>query len=103
VNPETGTASVLLIADDPAVSEPYADALRAGRYDVAQATSFVDAPEGAIPDLVILVGQAGLAYPRSGASVLRVAAGTSPEALITEVHRRIGLRATLQAIIARAA
>lgn len=102
MNPD-GTASVVLIADDPAIGEPYARELEAGCYRVQQASSFVDVLGRHTPDLVVLVGLAVMSYPRQAVRVLRASAGMSPHALVIEVHRRVALQAALQATIARAA
>jgi hypothetical protein len=102
MNPD-GTASVFVIADDPAVGEPYARELEAGGYHVLRASSFADVLGSHMPDMVVLAGLAVLAYPSQAVRVLRVSTGMSPHALVREVHRRVALGATLQATIARAA
>jgi DNA-binding response OmpR family regulator len=105
MNPLNGIARVLLIADDRATGERYRNALATGGYEVFQAESFVSAlgTPGLDPDVVVLCGLAVFSYPAQTAQVIRVSAEMTPAALVTEVHRRIALRATLHATIAQAA
>jgi|ERR1700737_832944 CheY-like chemotaxis protein len=104
VNPLNGAASVLLIADDPIAGGAYAHELEAGGYDVRQATSFVDAlatmPE---VDIIVLCDLAVFAYPAQAAQVIRVPTTMTAQALVIEIHRRVALRATLNATVALAA
>jgi hypothetical protein len=97
---ETGTAHVLLIADDPQLGSAYALALEAHGYIVRQARSFVDTLASPMPDpdLVVLCNLAVLAHPGQAAQILRVTDGVTPGALVREVHRRVALRATLGAL-----
>ncbi len=101
----TGTARVLLIADDPLVSEQYARELEAGAYVVRQASSFVDTFQSPMPnpDVIVLCNLAVLAYPGQQVQVIRVTEGTTPASLVSEVHRRVALRATLGALATLAA
>ena|ERR1700737_4624069 len=105
MNPLNGVARVLLIADDRETGERYRDALASGGYAVMQAETFVEVlgmpmPD---PDVIVLCDLAVFAYPAQNAQVLRVPAEMTPAALVTEVHRRVALRATLYATIAQAA
>lgn len=102
---QAGTARVLLIADDPLVSEQYARELEAGAYVVRQAASFVDTLVSpmANPDVIVLCNLAVLAHPGQQTQVIRIADGTTPAALVREVHRRVALRATLGALATQAA
>ncbi|HEY0493003.1 MAG TPA: hypothetical protein VGD57_06010 [Candidatus Dormibacteraeota bacterium] len=102
---ETKIASVLLIADEALIRQHYAAELASSGYAVQQASSFVDTllhpmPD---PDVIVLCNLAVLAHPGQSALVIRITDGTSPAALVREVHRRIALRATLGALAARAA
>ncbi len=105
VQNEAGVARVLLIADDPLVRQHYASELESSGYAVWQATSFVDTllRPMADPDVIVLCNLAVLAHPGQSAHVIRITGGTTPAALVREVHRRIALRATLSALAARAA
>jgi hypothetical protein len=105
MNSQGGVARIVLIADDPDGALPYRNALADGGYEVLQAAHFVDALESpmADPDVIVLCDLAMFAYPSQNAQVLSVPAGMTPAALIVEVHRRVALRAALQATIARAA
>jgi hypothetical protein len=105
MNPLSGVARVVLIADDREAGERYRDALASGGYAVVQADSFVEVlgmplPE---PDVIVLCELAVFAYPAQNAQVLRVPSGMTPAELVVEVHRRVALRATLHATIALAA
>ena len=105
MNPPSGVARILLIADDPDGGLLYRDALSAGGYQVAQAQSFIEAFDSSMtdPDVVILCDFAMFAYPSQNTQVLRIPAAMTPAALVVEVHRRLALRATLHATIAQAA
>src|SRR2546423_6742488 len=104
MNPPNGVARILLIADDPDGGRLYGDALAAGGYDVLQAGSFVDALDGSMsdPDVIVLCELAVFAYPAQKAQVLRGPAAVTPAELIVEGHRRVALRAALQATIPQA-
>ena len=99
MNPASSTARVLLIADDPSAGDPYRGALEVGGYDVQQAASFVDVLDSAMPDpdVVVLYDLAMFAYPGQAALVVRIPHHMTPDELVTEVHRRVALRATLHA------
>jgi hypothetical protein len=105
MNPPNGVARILLLADDPDRGLLYRDALAAGGYEVLQAESFVEALDGSMPDpdVIVLCELAVFAYPAQKAQVLRVPVEMTPAELIVEVHRRVALRATLEATIAQAA
>jgi hypothetical protein len=105
MNPLKSGARVLVLADDRDNGERYRNALAAGGYDVMQAESFVEVLGSAMldPDVIVLCELAIFAYPAQQAQVLRVPAEMIPAALVVEVHRRIALRAALQATIAQAA
>jgi DNA-binding NtrC family response regulator len=105
MNPLSGVASVLVIADDRDSGERYRTALMAGGYQVLQAESFVESLESPMPDpdVIVLCDLAMFAYPAQNAQVLRAPAEMTPAALILEVHRRVALRAALYATIAQAA
>ena len=105
VHIEAGVARVLLIADDPLVRQQYAHELESGGYTVRQATSYADTllRPMADPDVIVLCNLAVLAHPGQSAQVVRITDGTSPVALVREVHRRIALRATLGALVSKAA
>ena len=106
MNPPSGVARILLIADDPDSGLLYRNALSAGGYEVLQAGSFLevlDNPMMTDPDVIVLCDLAMFAYPAQNAQVLRVPAEMTPAELIVEVHRRVALRATLEATIAQAA
>jgi hypothetical protein len=102
---ETGTARVLLIADDPQLREDYARELTAGAYIVRQASCFTETLRSPMPepDVIVLCNLAVMAHPGQSAQVIRAGEGVSPAALVREVHRRVALRATLGALTARAA
>ena len=105
VQNETGVARVLLIADDPLVRNEYRRELESSGYIVRHAPSFVDTLQSpmADPDVIVLCNLAVLAHPGQSTQVVRISEGTSPAAVVREVHRRIALRATLGALSARAA
>ena len=105
MNSPNGVARILLIADDPDDGLPYRDALAAGRYQVIQAESFIAAFDSSMidPDVIVLCGLAMFAYPAQNAQVLRIPAAMTPAELVVEVHRRVALRAALEATIAQAA
>jgi len=105
MNPPNGVARILLIADDPDGGLPYRDALAAGGYQVIQAESFIEAFDSSMidPDVIVLCGLAMFAYPAQNAQVLRIPAAMTPAELVVEVHRRVALRAALEATIAQAA
>jgi hypothetical protein len=105
MNPLSGVARILVIADDRDSGERYSEALAAGGYQVLQAESFVESLDSPMPDpdVIVLCDLAMFAYPAQNAQVLRVPAEMTPAALIVEVHRRVALRAALYATIAQAA
>ena len=105
MNPPSGVARILLIADDPDGGLLYCNALSAGGYDVLQAGSFLEVLDSPMtdPDVIVLCDLAMFAYPAQNAQVLRVPAEMTPAELIVAVHRRIALRAALEATIAQAA
>ena len=105
MNSPNGVARILLIADDPDGGLPYRDALAAGGYQVMQAESFIEAFDSSMidPDVIVLCGLAMFAYPAQNAQVLRIPAAMTPAELVVEVHRRVALRAALEATIAQAA
>ena len=105
MNAQSGVARIVLIADDPDGALPYRNALADGGYEVLQAANFVEALESpmADPDVIVLCALAMFAYPAQNAQVLRVPTEMTPAELIVEVHRRVALRAALQATIAQAA
>ena len=105
MNSPNGVARILLIADDPDGGLPYRDALAAGGYQVMQAESFIEALDSSMidPDVIVLCGLAMFAYPAQNAQVLRIPAAMTPAELVVEVHRRVALRAALEATIAQAA
>ena len=100
-----GTASVLLMADDSTDAALFRQELEAGGYQVTEPTSFLETQNGTPGehDIIVLCGLAVLAYPGQGGCVVRAREGMSPAALVSEVHRRVALRATLAATIAIAA
>ena len=104
MNSLNGVARVLLIADDRETGAQYADALATGGYTVTQADSFVETLGTSVPDpdVIVLCELAVFAYPAQQAQVLRVSAEMAPDALVAEVHRRLALRATLNATMAQA-
>lgn len=105
MNPLSGVARVLLIAEDPDKRERYRYALAAGGYEVTQAESFVEVLHSPTKDhdLIALCDLAIFAYPAQNAQVLRVPTEMIPAKLVVEIHRRAALRATLHATIAQAA
>jgi len=105
MNSPNGVARILLIADDPDGGLLYRDALAAGGYQVIQAESFIEAFDSSMidPDVIVLCGLAMFAYPAQNAQVLRIPAAMTPAELVVEVHRRVALRAALEATIAQAA
>ena len=105
MNFPNGVARILLIADDPDGGLPYRDALADGGYQVIQAESFIEAFDSSMidPDVIVLCGLAMFAYPAQNAQVLRIPAAMTPAELVVEVHRRVALRAALEATIAQAA
>ncbi len=105
MNSPNGVARILLIADDPDGGLPDRDALAAGGYEVIQAESFIEAFDSSMidPDVIVLCGLAMFAYPAQNAQVLRIPAAMTPAELVVEVHRRVALRAALEATIAKAA
>ena len=105
MNPLSGVARVLVIADDRDSGERYREVLAAGGYQVLQAESFVESLDSPMPDpdVIVLCDLAIFAYPAQNAQVLRAPAEMTPAALIAEVHRRVALRAALYATIAQAA
>ena len=101
MNQVSGAASVLFIADDPDAAEPYAQALKAGGCDVYQAASYIAAlPTMPDVDIIVLLELAMFAYPGQNAQVLRVPSDMRPEEVVSEVRRRVGLRATRRATVA---
>jgi DNA-binding response OmpR family regulator len=102
---DTGTARVLLIADDPQIREQYARELEAGAYIVRRASCFSETLLSPMsdPDVIVLCDLAVMAHPGQSAQVIRAGEGVSPAALVREVHRRVALRATLDALTACAA
>ena len=102
---ETGTARVVLIADDLLLRQRYARELEADGYVVRQAASFMDTLLSPMqdPDVIVLCNLAVMAHPGQSAQVMRISEGTAPAALVREVHRRVALRATLGALAAQAA
>src|ERR1700737_4711590 len=105
MNPLSGAARVLVIADDRDSGERYREVLAVGGYQVLQAESFVESLDSPMPDpdVIVLCDLAIFAYPAQNAQVLRAPAEMTPAALIAEVHRRVALRAALYATIAQAA
>ena len=105
MNSPNGVARILLIAEDPDGGLPYRDALADGGYQVIQAESFIESFDSAMidPDVIVLWGLAMFAYPAQNAQVLRIPAAMTPAELVVEVHRRVALRAALEATIAQAA
>src|SRR2546425_3998282 len=105
MNPLNGVARILLIADDRESGERYREALAAGGYEVLQAESFIEALDTPMPDpdVIGLYELAMFAYPAQQAQVLRGPRQIAPAALVVEVHRRVALRAALEATIAQAA
>jgi hypothetical protein len=105
MNSLSGPARILLIADDPECGKRYNDALIAGGYEVLQAESFIEALDSPMlaPDVIVLCELAMFAYPAQQARVFRIPAEMTPAALVVEVHRRVALRAALDATITQAA
>jgi len=105
MHPIDGVARILLIADDPDGGRLFCDALTAGGYEVLQAETFVDTFDSSMtdPDVIVLCDLALFAYPAQNAQVLRIPEEMTPAALVIEVHRRVALRAALEATIAQAA
>jgi DNA-binding response OmpR family regulator len=105
MNPLNGAARVLLIADDRETGAQYGEALATSGYAVTQADSFVQTlgTPGPDPDVIILCDLAVFAYPAQTAQVVRVPAEMTPVGLVTEVHRRVALRAALRATMSLAA
>jgi hypothetical protein len=99
MNPLSGIARVLLIADNRESGERYRSALANGGYEVFQAETFIGAlgTPGLDPDVIVLCELAVFSYPAQTAQVLRAPAEMTPAALVAEVHRRVALRATLYA------
>ncbi|HEX3629454.1 MAG TPA: hypothetical protein VHW91_03210 [Candidatus Dormibacteraeota bacterium] len=91
------TAQVLLISDDANTGRHYRGALEAAGYGVTQTESFANTLGMRIanPDIIVLCDLAVLAYPGQVAPVLRIPERMSPDELVGEVHRKIGLRAAL--------
>ena len=99
------TAQVLLISDDENAGRHYRGALEAAGYDVTQAQSFVSVlgTSRSNPDIIVLCQLAVLAYPGQVAPVLRIPERMTPDELVAQVHRKIGLRAALMSSVAQAA
>lgn len=100
MNADSAAACVLVIGDDPAVTAAVGAELRAGGYDVRLATALLETIASASPDpdLIVLCGLAVIAHPgQSAVPILRVPDGLEPAAVVEQVHRRITLRAVLQA------
>ena len=92
-----GLARILLIADDPTLSQNYRGALEVAGYDVTQAESFVDVLGTAMPDpdVIVLCELAVFAYPGQAGLVIRATDRMMPDDLVAEVQRRLALQATL--------
>ncbi len=92
-----GVARILLIADDPKLGQNYRGALEVAGYEVTQAESFVDVLGTTMPDpdVIVLCELAVFAYPGQAALVIRVSDRMTPDDLVTKVHRRLALQATL--------
>ena len=92
-------ARVLLISDDASAGKHYRGALEAVGYEVVQTASFVDSLElpKLDPDLIVLQDLAVLAYPGQTAPVVRIRQKMTPDELVAEVHRRIGLGSLVMA------
>src|SRR3981081_1653127 len=105
MNSLSGVARILVIADDRDSGERYSEALAAGGDQGLQAENFVESLDSPMPDpdVIVLCDLAMFAYPAQNAQVLRVPAEMTPAELIVAVHRRIALRAALEATIAQAA
>jgi DNA-binding NtrC family response regulator len=93
------TAQVLLISDDESAGRHYRGALEAAGYNVTQTENFVDTLGSSVadPDVIVLCQLAALAYPGQLAPVIRIPEKMTPDDLVTEVHRKISMRATLLA------
>ena len=91
------SAQVLLISDDDNAGRHYRGALEAAGYDVTQTASFVEVLGTPVsnPDIIVLCELAVLAYPGQAAPVLRIPDKMSPDEVVSQVHRKIGLRAAL--------
>lgn len=91
------TAQVLLISDDENAGRHYRGALEAAGYHVTQTASFVEVlgTRHSSPDIIVLCELAVLAYPGQVAPVLRISDRMSPDDVVSQVHRKIGLRAAL--------
>ena len=87
------TARVLLISDDEHTARHYRGALEAVGYQVIQTSSFVDPVDTRIPDpdLILLHDLAVLSYPGHKVPIVRIREWMTPDDLVVEVHRRIGL------------
>jgi DNA-binding NtrC family response regulator len=98
-------ARILLISDDRTMGESYQGALRAGGYHVTLAETFVEVLGTTMPDpdVVVLCGLAVYAYPGQTALVVRIPDKLNPDEVVTQVHRRITLQATLLTTVAQAA
>src|SRR3982074_1340701 len=105
MNPLSGIARVLLIADNRESGERYRSALANGGYEVFQAESFIGAlgTPGLDPDVIVLCKLPVFSYPAQTAQVLRVPAEMTPAGLVTEDHPRVALRVTLHATMSLAA
>ena len=92
------TARVLLISDDREAVKHYRGALEAEGYHVTQTESFADTLGQTIPDpdVIVLCDLAFIAYPGQYAPVVRIPARMSPDEVVTQVHRKISLRAASQ-------
>src|SRR5438067_1442411 len=92
-------AQVLLISDDKNAGKHYRGALEASGYEVVQTASFVESlgtPTTA-PDVIVLHDIAVLAYPGQTAPVVRIRDKMTPDEVVAEVHRRVGLGALVAA------
>jgi DNA-binding NtrC family response regulator len=96
------TAQVLLIADDENTGRHYRGALEAAGYQVTQTETFVKSLDMRLPDpdIIVLCELAVLSYPGQVAPVLRIPSKMTPDEVVTEVHRKVGLRATLLSTVA---
>lgn len=97
----SGVACVLVIGDDPTVTAAVGAELRAGGYDVRIATTLLETITLGLPDpdLIVLCSLAVIAHPgQSAVPVLRIHDGIDGAAVVEKVHRRITLRAVLQAV-----
>ena len=91
VSISTAAAHVLLIADDSKAGEIYRRVLEFVGYRVTQTSNFVDVlgPTSSDADLIVLCNLAALPYPGQAAHVIRVPEGAPPDAVVTEVYRRL--------------